>query len=149
MFEFEKQIMKAEGKFPMVIYPYKVRPITDEAKFSFAKFKNLPRHLLSDSEKKRFIKENLNVERSPFIGEVTLCEDVKGENLRLEIEQYVLRTLAMNDVPGVDYKDPFGIYKKVNFSNLEYRKDFIIEIGEKIIHESKQEKLTFADIKAL
>ncbi|RVT56428.1 hypothetical protein [Niallia taxi] len=149
MFEFEKQIMKAEGKFPMVTYPYKVKPITDEAKFSFAKFKNIPHHFLSDSERKRFIKENLNVERSPFIGEVNIYEDVNGEKLRFEIEHYVIRTLAMNDVPGVDYKDPFGTFRRVNFSNLEYRKDFIIEIGEKIIQQQKQEKLTFADIKAL
>lgn len=149
MFEFEKQIMKAEGKFPVISYPYKVVPISDEAKFSFAKYKNTLHRFLSDKEKKRFIEKNLNVKQVPFVGEVKFYEDMKEENIKIEVNQRVLKTLAIYEVPGVSYSDPDGSFKRFMTSPLKYGKDFVIEIGEKIIHESKQEKLTFADIKAL
>ncbi|OKL37609.1 hypothetical protein [Domibacillus mangrovi] len=148
MFEFERQIMKAENKYPMVEYAYKVIPISEFGKFSFAKYLNAPHRMIPKSEVNSFIEKNLNVNREPFIGQVKIHEDIKESAVKTEVERIVLQKLAMHNVPGVNYSDSYGTFKRVNFDALEFGQDFVIEIGEKIVFEQPK-KLTFDDIKAL
>lgn len=147
MFEFEKQIMKADNKYPMVGYAYKVIPTTERGKFAFAKWKRDPQRMLRNSEIKSFITENLDINKEPFVGIVKLYEDVKEHEAKTLVDEVVLRKLAVANVPGVDYNDQFGSFKR-HLNPLEYRKDFVIEIVKKITYEQPK-SLSFDDIKAL
>lgn len=149
MFEFEKQIMKAERRFPLVGYSYKVVPKTKKAEFSFAKWNKFVHRIMSESEQKKFITENLDLKRSPFMGVVKVHEDIKENEVDHVIKHSVLRNLAEMNVPGIEYSDPSGRHKYVCLTPLKYEKDFVIEVVEKITYDEEPKKLTFDDIKAL
>lgn len=149
MFEFEKRIMKINGDFPMAGYPYKVIPLTEEAKYCFARYTSgNPHRLLSSREIKSFIKEKLNVETEPFIGIVKFHADADARQVEMLARNLILKNMAGCSVPGIAYADEFGMSKRHVLLPLQCDKDFTIELGEKITYEPPK-KLSFDDIKAL
>lgn len=149
MFEFEKQIMKIENRFPLVGYPYKVIPLTKSAKVAFAKFRNAPHRVILNSEIESFIEKNLNLEQEPFIGTVKFHMDIDTSQVEVLARKLVIRKLASFDIADIEYFDDFGMSKRHVLNPLIYDKDFTIEFGEKITYEQQANKLTFDDIKAL
>lgn len=149
MFEFEKQIMKNEGRYPLVGYPYKVIPLTKTAELAFAKFRSAPHRVIPNSLMDKFIKDNLNLEQEPYIGTVKLHADTNVNQAEVLARKLVVRRMATCEVPHIEYLDDFGMSKRHVLYPLIYDKDFTIELGEKIIYDEQPKKLTFADIKAL
>lgn len=150
MFEFEKQIMKAENRYPMVGYSYKVLPKSEFAKLCFAKFRAAPHRTIFIGEKKKFIEEHLNsvLSQDPFTGIVKFHADIDENQVEMLGRHIVLQNMGNSSVAGIEYSDPFGISKRYVFNPLIYDKDFTIEFGEKITYQQPK-PLTFDDIKAL
>jgi hypothetical protein len=150
MFEFEKEIMKLENRYPMVGYPYKVIAISEKAKLAFAKHTKRTGRMIPQKEIKKFIEENSDLSKAPFSGVVGLYdEDLDEVSIEAQMITNVLKKMALSGVDGIEYRELFDSYVRHVMGPLEYGKDFDIEIGKKISYGPPQGELTFADIKAL
>lgn len=144
MHAYEKEINKRELLVPAFSYPYQVIPLTEQAKISFALYNKQqgPLERIPD-----LIKNHLNVERPPFVGELKFYyEDTKEtEQFRKEMtKDHAIKTMAGRKVRGISHKKVgHSIY-----APLIEGKDYTIEIGEKIKHKQPKQ-LSFKDIKAL
>lgn len=150
MFEFEKQILKAENRFPMESYFYEVIALTEAAKWSFSKYNSGidSRIITSLEEKKAIISQYLNENKEPLIGIVSIYAN--DPNWQLEVERVVVRSMAKKGVPRISYHHLSDSYTAHSvFAPLELNKDFKIKIIEKVNNEPPAVKLTFDDIKAL
>ncbi|MRX56726.1 hypothetical protein GJU41_22545 [Bacillus idriensis] len=143
MYAFEKEILKRENPAIFCSYPYKVIPLSDQAKIAFAKHNKKSGPMESNANT---VKKYLNVEKKPFVGMVSFPFDDPNEaNFIRETKSRAIWKMTESGVPGVFHHDS-GI--KSYYVTLHEGKDFKIEVGEKIIHEQPQ-SLTFEDIKTL
>jgi len=150
MFEFEKQILKAENRFPMEGYFYEVIALTEAAKLSFSKYNSGidSRVITTYEETKAIISQYLNKNKQPLIGIVSIYAN--DPNWQIEVERVVIRLMAKSGVPRISYYHKGDSYTAHSvFSPLEINKDFKIKIIEKVNNEPPAVKLTFDDIKAL
>lgn len=154
MFEFEKQILKGEGRYPTVSYPYTVLPISDKGKLAFARWNSgNTNRIVPEKEKQTLIeklfslvrepKEEVQL-REPLTGSVRIYEDV--QNIEIEVKRLVVKKMALAGVPNIEYMG--DTFARHTLNPLEIDKDFKIEIGERVVDEPPL-KLTFDDIKAL
>jgi hypothetical protein len=146
MHSFEKEILKREMLHPVASYPYKVIPLTNKAKLSFSLFNKRNGEL--ERSNAELFKKYLNVDKFPFVGQMTFYYDdpKESEEVRKELtKDLAIRNMAERWVPGVTHVD---VKKSTGFGALIKDEDYTIEVGEKITHEQPK-TLTFADIKAL
>lgn len=144
MHAFEKEIAKTEMLTPVCSYPYKVIPLSDQAKLAFALFNKNSGPL--ERTTAAFLKKYLNVEKGPFVGKMTFYYEESNETVRKsETKQLAIWNMAESWVPGI-FHTHSG--KSSFYTALAEGKDYKVEVGEKIVHEQPK-ALTFDDIKAL
>ncbi|WP_154675704.1 hypothetical protein [Parafrankia elaeagni] len=144
MHAYEKEIAKREGLMPLCSYPYKVIPVSDQAKLFFALF-NKKRGPIEKTTP-QFIEKYLKTDKFPFTGKISFYYDNPNESERgNEVRSLVNWNMAENWVPGIQHPKSGKISTQ---RTLEEGKDYRIEIGEKIMNEQPK-KLSFNDIKAL
>jgi hypothetical protein len=146
MSEFNKELSKREMITPVCSYPYKVVPLTDQAKLGFAMFNKKSGPV--ERSNAEVIKKFLNMDKPPFIGQRTFYYDDPNETeeqRKNETKELAIWRMAESWVPGISHPKSD---RKNAYTTLVYDRDYTIEVGEKIIHE-QPERLTFEDIKAL
>jgi predicted nucleic acid-binding Zn ribbon protein len=146
MHAFQREIQKREMLSPVFSYPYKVIPISEQAKVAFSLFNK--RNGLLEKTHAELIKKYLNVEKFPFIGNMTFYYEDSNETEeqhKAATKELAIKNMADRWVPGVHHPD---VKKNTNYVDLHEGTDFEIEIGEKVVYE-QPDVLTFEDIKAL
>jgi hypothetical protein len=146
MSQFNKQLAKMEMITPVCSYPYKVVPLTEQAKLAFSLFNKKSGPM--ENRNADVIKKYFNMDKPPFIGQRTFYYDDPNETeeqRKNETKELAIWRMAESWVPGINHPKSF---KTSSYKALIPDKDYIVEIGEKIIHE-QPEIFTFDDIKAL
>lgn len=151
MFDYEIEIARREQLFPYYSYPYKVVPLSENAKMSFYTYmlRNGSRQLMAITKKmiaEVVTEENLSL--FPFSGKLSFFYDdqKQTESVRIEMaKKHAIQTLTRYSVSGFNYQDS-GIttYVADFIEGVDYR----IEIGEKIVYKRPGE-LSYDVIKAL
>ncbi|MGD6845200.1 hypothetical protein ACQCVH_22110 [Bacillus infantis] len=140
----EIEIAKREALFPVCSYTYKVFPKTDEAKVNFSLFKKDK----GPMEKNVFelVKKYFKAEEPAFQGTASFFYDEQDQSKRIaEVKSIAMWQMAEQWVPGISHPNS---NKKTFYKTLTEGEDFVIEVGEKIVHDQPT-PLTFEDIKAL
>lgn len=150
MFGYEIEIARREALFPFYSYPYKVVPLSENAKLSFyvrmLKKSSMQLPVTAKMLSEVVTEENLSLH--PFSGKLTFFYDdpKQTESTRIEMaRKHAVRNLAEGRVSGFNYQDS-GI--KTYVADFTEGVDYRIEIGEKIVHEIPGE-LSYDVIKAL
>ncbi|MBP1944633.1 hypothetical protein [Cytobacillus luteolus] len=146
MYTFEKEILKREMLVPVCSYEYKVIPLSDSAKTAFALFNKRNGEL--ERNRADLHKKYLKLDEFPFAGQRTFYyEDPQEseETRKVMVKELAIMNMADRWVPGISHHE---IKKGTGWAPLIEGTDFVVEIGEKIVHE-KPKNLTFDDIKAL
>ncbi|RYI25085.1 hypothetical protein EVU96_25055 [Bacillus infantis] len=148
MYAFEKEIANREMLYPVCSYPYKVIPLTEQAKAAFAAFnkKNSPGSAPIEKSLMEFIKKYFKPDKDFFTGKATFYFDEADEQKRInETKSIAVWYMTESGVPGI-FHPKSG--KKSYYVTLKEDKDFRVEVGEKITHDQPKTP-TFEDIKAL
>ncbi|APH07213.1 hypothetical protein [Bacillus weihaiensis] len=143
---YEKEILRREMISLVYSYPYKVVPLSDDAKLAFALF-NKQRGPIPPNAAE-VIKKYLNLEKPPFIGQMSFYYDDPNESedaRMIMTKELAIKKMAECWVPGISHVDSL---RKNSYPPLKEGSDFTIEVGKKIIHDQPL-TLTFDDIKAL
>ncbi|PLR79702.1 hypothetical protein CVD25_06490 [Bacillus canaveralius] len=146
MYPFEKEIAKREMLAIVCSYPYKVIPLSDRAKLAFALFNKNSGPL--EKTTAAFFEKYLNVEKEPFVGQVSFYYDDPYESegsLKRTTKERAIWWMAENWVSGITHPNSD---RGTFFASLTEGEDYKVEVGEKIVHEQPK-ALTFDDIKAL
>lgn len=150
MFGYEIEIARREALFPFYSYPYKVVPLSENAKLSFyvcmLKTNSMRLPVTEKMISEVVTEENLDLH--PFSGKLTFFYDdpKKTENTRIEMaRKHAIWNLAAGGVSGFNYQDS-GI--KTYVADFTEGVDYRIEIGEKIVYQIPGE-LSYDVIKAL
>lgn len=150
MFDYEIEIARREALFPFYSYPYKVVPISENAKLSFY-VRMLPTNgmLLPVTAKMlATVVTEENLARHPYSGKLTFFYDDPKQTERTRIEMarlHAVWSMANARVGGFSHE---SIQVSGGIAALKEGVDYRIEIGEKIVYKRPGE-LSYDVIKAL
>lgn len=151
MFAFEIEIAERELLNPLFSYPYKVVPLSEQAKLNFYEYLK-PRGPLMPIIHQRIteVLTEKNLARYPFVGkrEFYYNNTRQTESVRIEmVKQLAILNLTRSDVAGFSHKDSI-ITTIGGYASLVEGVDYRIEIGDKVTYPEPAE-LNYDGIKAL
>jgi hypothetical protein len=150
MFPFQKEIQKIEQLSAVCSYPYKVIPLSEEAKFYsvvYLKRKKSSGLKLPLSKQDYALLDDEALSSHPFSGQLTFYYDdpKESEEARHQlVKQHAVRNMARSRVKGFSSDVTTSVQSKF----LKEGKDYEIQVGDKVVHQQGKE-LTFDDIKPL
>lgn len=143
---FEKELAVKEAQTMVCSYPYKVIPLTEQAKLAFALYSK--KRGPADEKNAIVIKKYLDMDKHPFVGRKGFYYDDPSEpeeKRKAETKDHAIWLMTESNVPGISHRNSG---KRTYYRELYEGVDYEIQVGEKIIH-NQPERLTFEDIKTL